>query len=415
MTSDGNNVYTYDAENRITQVNLPGTGGALVATYVYDADSHRIQKMSTVGNYSDPAGTWIFFYDLAGRWVQEFTSPANTFVRGNIYAGGRHLAFLGGGATTFSHSDWLGTERFRVGMGITPYAYESCSSLPFGDGLSCNNSDISPAHFTGKDRDAATGLDYFGARYNASSFGRFMSPDPKILSIRHLVNPQKWNKYTYTINNPLRYFDPNGMEEIEVQLRAFIPQKSVTVMGTTNGGDNRTFSTAANASSRTSITVRIETDASIRANPIISVNSVAGQSTKLDANGNVIKTATATTGLPTVNGTRDANGNVVLNFQQDTKNPLSPGPQFLTPGITTDLSVTVNPSSVTAAGTTSGFPGIELNVTPDGQRTTNIPLNDPGPNGSPLSLLSTNTVFVSQPLPPPLPPCATDKDKPCPK
>jgi hypothetical protein len=145
------------------------------------------------------------------------------------------------------------------------------------------------------------------------------------------------------------------------------------------------------------------------------VNSVAGQSTKLDANGNVIKTATATTGLPTVNGTRDANGNVVLNFQQDTKNPLSPGPQFLTPGITTDLSVTVNPSSVTAAGTTSGFPGIELNVTPDGQRTTNIPLNDPGPNGSPLSLLSTNTVFVSQPLPPPLPPCATDKDKPCPK
>jgi hypothetical protein len=91
LTSDGNNVYTYDAENRITQVNLPGTGGALVATYVYDADSRRIQKSSTVGNYSDPAGTWIFFYDLAGRWVQEFTSPANTFVRGNIYAGGRHL------------------------------------------------------------------------------------------------------------------------------------------------------------------------------------------------------------------------------------------------------------------------------------------------------------------------------------
>jgi hypothetical protein len=203
------------------------------------------------------------------------------------------------------------------------------------------------------------------------------------------------------------------MEEIEIQLRAFIPQKSVTVAGSTFAGDNRTFSTAANASSRTSITVRIETDASKSANPVLGVTSVAGQSAKLDANGNVIKTATATTGLPTVSGTRDANGNVVLNFQQDTKNPLSPGPQALTPGISTDLNVTVNPSSVTAAGTTSGFPGIELNVTPDGQPTTNIPLNDPGPNGSPLSLLNTNTVFVSQPLPPPPPSCAQDKDKPC--
>jgi RHS repeat-associated protein len=211
LTSDGNNVYTYDAENRITQVNLLGTGGALVATYVYDADSHRIQKMSTVGNYSDPAGTWIFFYDLAGRWVQEFTSPANTFVRGNIYAGGRHLAFLGGGATTFSHSDWLGTERFRVGMGITPYAYESCSSLPFGDGLSCTNSDISPSHFTGKDRDAESGLDNFDARYNASSLGRFMSADPDNAGAT-LLSPQSWNSYSYVLNNPLKYVDPNGLD-----------------------------------------------------------------------------------------------------------------------------------------------------------------------------------------------------------
>jgi RHS repeat-associated protein len=31
--------------------------------------------------------------------------------------------------------------------------------------------------FTGKERDAESGLDYFGARYYASSMGRFMSPD----------------------------------------------------------------------------------------------------------------------------------------------------------------------------------------------------------------------------------------------
>ena len=30
---------------------------------------------------------------------------------------------------------------------------------------------------TGKERDAESGLDYFGARYMSSSMGRFMSPN----------------------------------------------------------------------------------------------------------------------------------------------------------------------------------------------------------------------------------------------
>lgn len=34
-----------------------------------------------------------------------------------------------------------------------------------------------PSLFTGKERDSESGLDNFGARYYASQFGRFMSPD----------------------------------------------------------------------------------------------------------------------------------------------------------------------------------------------------------------------------------------------
>lgn len=34
--------------------------------------------------------------------------------------------------------------------------------------------------FTGKERDAERGLDNFGARFNASTMGRFMSADPFI-------------------------------------------------------------------------------------------------------------------------------------------------------------------------------------------------------------------------------------------
>jgi RHS repeat-associated protein len=65
------------------------------------------------------------------------------------------------------------------------------------------------ANSTGKERDAESGLDNFGARFDASSFGRFMSVDPSRLSV-DLPNPQTWNRYTYANNNPLAYVDRNG-------------------------------------------------------------------------------------------------------------------------------------------------------------------------------------------------------------
>jgi RHS repeat-associated protein len=67
--------------------------------------------------------------------------------------------------------------------------------------------------FTGKERDAETGLDFFGARYFSGAQGRFTSPDPKIFSSRHLMQPQKWNKYAYVQNNPLARFDPDGADD----------------------------------------------------------------------------------------------------------------------------------------------------------------------------------------------------------
>jgi RHS repeat-associated protein len=61
--------------------------------------------------------------------------------------------------------------------------------------------------FTGKERDVETGLDYFGARYFSGAQGRFTSLDsgPWLL-----LNPQSYNRYTYGLNNPLRYGDEDG-------------------------------------------------------------------------------------------------------------------------------------------------------------------------------------------------------------
>src|SRR5277367_2651872 len=67
---------------------------------------------------------------------------------------------------------------------------------------------------TGKERDTESGNDYFGARYYASSMGRFMIPDwsAKIEPIPYskLDNPQSLNLYSYTLNNPLSNVDTDG-------------------------------------------------------------------------------------------------------------------------------------------------------------------------------------------------------------
>lgn len=62
---------------------------------------------------------------------------------------------------------------------------------------------------TAKERDAETGLDYFGARYFSGAQGRFTSADPNSAGAS-LYNPQSWNAYSYTLNNPLKYIDPDG-------------------------------------------------------------------------------------------------------------------------------------------------------------------------------------------------------------
>jgi RHS repeat-associated protein len=400
MTYDGNHHYAYDAESRISSVDVGAT-----AIYVYDANGRRVAKGVT-----NSLNT--FYLHGPDGQVRSERDGNNNWIQTYIYFGGQSIGLYRGTHTGFNFRDHLGSTRL-VTLG-NQCVFDVMDFLPFGEQIA--GATATSHKFTGKERDSESGLDNFGARYDSSSMGRFMSPDPKILSIRHIINPQKWNKYAYTINNPLRYFDPNGMEEIEVQLRAVIQaQTRSDPVGSRFAGDNRGFTSAQNVTSRTSITVRIETDASKRpGNPIISVTQpgTAGQTKQVDANGNVIKTGTATTGLPTVTGSRDASGNAVLNFQENAKNPLEP--QSVTPGIRADLNVTVTQNGLSAdvAGTVSGAPSFELNV-----GSTNIPLQtEPSSDmGFGLGLFQTNSIQISTPLspPPPPPPCATDKEKPC--
>lgn len=74
---------------------------------------------------------------------------------------------------------------------------------------SCSTAEAAASQFTAKERDAETGLDYFGARYFSGAQGRFTSPNAPLFD-QHAGDPQSWNLYSYVRNNPLRFIDPTG-------------------------------------------------------------------------------------------------------------------------------------------------------------------------------------------------------------
>jgi len=123
-------------------------------------------------------------------------------------------------AARYYLDDHLGTTQMELSAGgwpvwqgqFMPFGGEIVNGAPLPQG----QPDGSSMHykFTGKERDAESGLDYFGARYYASGAGRWMSPDwadkPEAVPYSSLDDPQTLNLYTYMQNNPLSGADPDG-------------------------------------------------------------------------------------------------------------------------------------------------------------------------------------------------------------
>jgi len=122
-----------------------------------------------------------------------------------------------GETITYMHTDGIGSVRMLTnesGQILARYDY-----LPFGElcTTACGNSTSTATtrQFAGKERDAETGLDYFGGRYLASLGGRFTTVDPVLDVEGALTAPQQWNRYAYVYNNPFRFIDPDGRQGIE--------------------------------------------------------------------------------------------------------------------------------------------------------------------------------------------------------
>ncbi len=138
---------------------------------------------------------------LNGEQVSE-ADGTGSWVHTNVFSSGALLATYSQTDTDFALTDWLGTKRaqYTAGGVLTTFA-----SPPYGDNLTQTGPgpDATEHHFTGKERDQESGLDYFGARYYPSTMGRFISPDPIMANGLRMINPQRWNMYAYAVNSPL--------------------------------------------------------------------------------------------------------------------------------------------------------------------------------------------------------------------
>ena len=224
--SDGTNNYLYDAENRICAVQqiAAGGGGSLIG-YLYAPDGTRLGKANLTSFSCDMTQNGMLtangpvltnFYTVGPQGEQLLETDGNfNLTHFNVFWEGKVLGSYSGTPYAdsnwhFALHDWVGTKRVITNSDGTYSA--SFFNGPFGDFQtpSGNGSDPSEHHFTGKERDVESGLDYFPARYYNSNLGRFLSPDPSNLSVDWWL-PQTWNRYSYGLNNPLAMIDKNGL------------------------------------------------------------------------------------------------------------------------------------------------------------------------------------------------------------
>ncbi len=181
---------TYDAENRLTKVM---NGATTIATFVYDGDGQRVKSTlngvttSFVGNYYEKTGKNSTKYYYAGTARVAMRNTSVKYLFGDQ---------LGSTSVTTSSSGAIGSqERYK----------------PFGEMYYTSGTLPTRYTFTGQYSYANTtseiGLMYYGARFYDPALGRFASADTIIPGAG---NPMAWDRYAYTLNNPVKYTDPSG-------------------------------------------------------------------------------------------------------------------------------------------------------------------------------------------------------------
>jgi len=229
----------YDPFNMMRRKDVSGYGSEY---YIYNASDERIAVISgcTTAATPDCSGALITVSgrDEAGKVLRQFDVPYPQFstqgwrwLEDYVYRDGLLLASerpaAEGGRRHF-HLDHLGSPRLVTGAGgarLSAHDY-----YPFGVEITNLRQETAagfdreePMKFTGHERDFNIGTltentnytDYMHGRFTVPQWGRFLSVDPSRVSV-NTRNPQSWNRYNYSLDNPIRYADPNGKWPTEI-------------------------------------------------------------------------------------------------------------------------------------------------------------------------------------------------------
>jgi RHS repeat-associated protein len=210
---DGNTIqYTYTAHNQLSRIEKDHT---IQSELYYDGTNQRVKKTEWIESLSDY------------QTIISLSSGSNTLYEKNTQTGCYALYIYGpqgkiarkvDGLTDYYHTDHTGSTRLitsESGSVVTDVSYD-----PFGEPILSGEAES--YLFTGKEQDASQ-LYYYGARYYDPHIGRFITRD---ILPGAPEKPQFLNKYSYCLNNPLRYVDPTGHES-EVPDQSKDPQEIV--------------------------------------------------------------------------------------------------------------------------------------------------------------------------------------------
>lgn len=175
-------------------------------TYTYDGDGKRVKKSNGTLYWTGPGWDPLVETDLSGNVTEEY-----------VFFNGERVARVDMPANTVEYyfSDHL--KSTDIVTNATRGIVHESDYVPYGGEVVISGTDPNRYKFTGKERDSESDLDNFGARYYASTTGRFMTPDwalkPISVPYAKFGDPQTLNLYTYVENSPLDRIDADGHEE----------------------------------------------------------------------------------------------------------------------------------------------------------------------------------------------------------
>jgi RHS repeat-associated protein len=196
LTADVTSGYVWNAESEIKT--------AAGVNYTYDGDGNRVQKSNGK----------IYWYG-AGTEILDESDASGNFTDEYVFFGGKRVAHrsVSSGNIFYYTEDMLGSSRAILQSGQTSVCYDA-DFYPYGGEKVYANTCPQNYKFEGKERDAESGNDDFGARYYSSVYGRWLSPDwssiPAPVPYANLANPQTLNLYAMVADNPETFADLDG-------------------------------------------------------------------------------------------------------------------------------------------------------------------------------------------------------------